>query len=351
MDWIKKNPAKFALLAVSLLTLVAAFFLYQNVTSIDSSFEAMRAVPPPRGKVEKLSTEAIDAAQKALTTPVMWQPKDGSGSLLVSPLYVLMDGKLVKLGLKGQSFNPPISNDWLQKYGLDVLNKAVPDEDPDSDGFSTRLEWDGMDALSHLDMSGSGAPVAGADGQPLPDDATDPTDPKSHPPYHTRLQLAKVVNIPFLLKFMTADVNPKDPKDVTVAINTISVGNRTKFVKVGEDIPGTKFKTESYQPKEIPGQDGTKKDVSELTIINKETGAKVILIKGVVVDSPDSYAVFRYLWVAPVGQPTPDIPKRRGDTFSFPPETDKIYKVIDIKADEAVVEMPGGEKRTFKLIP
>jgi hypothetical protein len=349
MDWIKKNPAKFAVLCVATLVIAATFMLYQRVSGIDATFEALRATPPPRAKVDPLSTEAIDAAQKALNTPAIWQPQKGEGRLLTSRLYVFKDGRLVSLDVPGQSFQKPVPNDWLTQYGLDPLNNHVLEEDPDKDGFTTREEWNGNDTLSHLDNDGQ--PVMEADGKPLPADSTNPVDPKSHPPYHTKLQLAKVVFIPFRLRFMSYDINPKDPKDITVQINTIDSGNRTKYIKVGEDIPATKFKTEKFEQKEVPGKDGTTKDASELTIKNKETGVTVILPKGIVVDSPDSYGVFRYLWVGPGGEKTPDLPKRRGDTISIPPDADQIYKVIDIKPDEALLELPGGEKKTFKLTP
>ena len=342
MNWIKKNPAKFSLIVAAVLAIASSALLVTRVLAYDENFEAKRAPAPAKVPVEKLNLESLEATQKAIGEPAKWVPKD-LGSLLVSRLYVLKDDKLIKPE-KG-SFNPPVPNDWLASFGLDFLSKTVLDEDPDKDGFTTRQEWNGMDTVSHLDEAGQR--LTGTDGKELPDDSTDPKDPKSHPPYHTRLELARIVYIPFRLKMLSYDINPKKTSDITAQINTIDRGRRTLFIPVGEDIPGTKFKTESFKKIELPGKDGTVIDASELTIVNKETGGKVIMPLGKEVDSPDSHAVFRYLWVAYGGTKTEDFPVIKNKVFHLPPELDKDYKLIDIKGKEAVVELPGGEKKTF----
>ncbi len=345
MDWIKKNPAKFALAVAAILAIAATVFLYTKVSAFDGSFDTVRGTSVSNAAVEKLNTEAIDKAAQAIGAAVDWQPGKESGKLLVSRLYVLKDGKLIPP--TGSMFHPPVPNEWLLKYKLDPLAGSVLGSDPDKDGFTTLEEWNGLDAISHTDNLGQ--PVMGADGKPLPDDSTDPTKPESHPPYHTKLELAKVVYIPFRLRVMSIDVPPKinKPSDVTVQINTIDLKNRTQYVVVGDDIPGTKFKIESYEHKEVPDKDGTKKDVSEVTISNKETGAKTVLPLLQVVDSPDSYAVFRYKWVQPGGQSTPEFSKRRGDSFALPPEPDKTFKVDEIKGREATITLPSGVKKTL----
>jgi hypothetical protein len=240
-------------------------------------------------------------------------------------------------------FHPPVENKWLDQYGLDLLSETVLKEDPDQDGFTTLEEWNGLDGLSHLDENGQR--VIGADGKPLPADMTNPIDPKSHPPYHLKLELVKIVYIPFRLRFMSYDINPKKKEDITVQINTVDRGNKTLFLTIGADIPNTKFKIDSFNQNEVPGKDGTKKDASELTVVNKETGVKVVLPLGQVVDSPDSYAILRYKWVQPGGKPTEDFSKARGQTFTLPPELDKTYKLLEIRGQDAEIELPGGEKK------
>jgi len=345
MDWIKKNPAQLSLAIVAVFAITATVLLWTKVSAFDSNFDAIRNASSSNAPVEKLNTDAIDAARKAIETPVKWEPAKDSGKLFVSKLYVLHEG-ILTLSI-GKMFHPPVPNDWLDKYGLNVLSATVLNEDPDGDGFTTLDEWNGLDGLSHLDNNGQ--PVMGADGKPLPADSTNPIDPNSHPPYHTKLELLKIVYVPFRLKFMSYDINPRKPTDITVAINTVDRGGKTYFKVIGDDIPGTNFKIDSFQPKEVPGADGTKNDASEVTIINNQTGDKVVLPLKQIVDSPDSYGIFRYKWVkpGPGGQKTPDFPKRRGDTFTLPPETDKIYKLEKIQGQDAIIELPDGTKKTL----
>ena len=345
MDWIRKNPAAFALIGISVCVLAATGLLFSRVSSFAESFGPKPEAPRSTEKPKVVEFQALTDAREALGKPAVWQPAAGSGVLLTSRLYVLKDGKLVTLE-RDRMFNPPVPNAWLQKYGLEILNSSVLDSDPDNDGFTTRQEWEGNDGLSHLDAQGR--PVIGPDGQPLPDDSTNPIDPKSHPPYHTRLRIIGFENKPFPLLFRGYDINPRNPKDITVQINPTDGGRRTQFVTLGEDIPGTEFKTSTLERKEIPGPDGTRIDASELTVINKRTEDSVVLPLGKRILSPDTLIHFKYLWVQPGGQPTPDFTRRKGDTFSLPPENDKTYKIIDIKTGEVVIELPSGVNKAFK---
>jgi hypothetical protein len=348
MNWIKKNPAQFALAVVSVGLLASAVFLYAGYSDFPTIFEESQRPPSPNKEVPALDTASIEKATKAVASPGVWTP--AKGRLFAGKLYVAKEGQLRRPDVGGEPFNPPVDNQWLLKYGLDLLNPAVLADDPDHDGFSTRLEWDGMDAVSHLSETPPYGPASGADGKPLADDSTNPIDAKSHPPYHTRLTLVKVVNIPFRLRFMSYDINPKNPKDVTVGINTVDRGGRTHFKLIGEDIPGTKFKVEKFEKKEAPGNDGTTNDVSELTVLNKENREPLVLQLNKVVDSPDSYVVIHYGWAPFGGQPVPDINKQKGGKFTIPPEDAKEYKVIDIRPTEVDIELPSGEKRTLRTV-
>lgn len=348
MDWIKKNSTQFALLVVGALAIISAVILFTKVFSFTSSLDSSSTPPPAGGKTETFSTDAIEKAQKAIDSPAVWQPAKDTGRLFVSRKYVYKDGKLIRP--EDGMFNPPVPNNWLDARGLDPLSAKVLGEDPDKDGFTTRQEWDGTDAMSHLDDNGQ--PAIGPDGQPLPNDSTNPMDPKSHPPYHTRLQLDRIIAFSFRLQFLAHDYDPKKPEKVQVQINTVDRGKRTYFLGLGEKILGTKFSTKSFEFKEVDSKDGTKKDVSELTVVDDESGKKIVLPLGLVIDSPDRQAVFRYLWFEPGKQEIPKFAKKKDDPFQLPPEiapqSDKTYKLIDIMGSEVVVELPTGERKTFK---
>ncbi len=347
MDWIKKNPAQLALTVIALAILASSYLLWQNISGFAENFTGGRYSPTLAKGIPPLDVKAIDDAGKSIKAPAIWNFDAAGGLLFVSDVYV-KDGTSIKKP-EGEVFQPPVPNDWLKKYGLNYLDPGVLQEDPDKDGFNTLLEFMGMDATSHLTTQPPyKQPVMGADGKALPDDSTSPIDAKSHPPYHTRLTLAPlpngdlgIVNIPFRLKFMSVDINPRDAKDITFQVNTIDKGARTRFVPIGQMIPETPYKATKFEKKERPGKDGTVDDISEMTIVNPVTGKVVVLPMGLVVDSPESFVSLRYLWVAPGGQPTPDMNKKKDDTFTLPPESDKIYKVVDIKAAPADKSRPG----------
>jgi len=350
MNWIKKNPAQFGLVVVSVLLLASSYFLWASYSEFPASVSGGKDNAAPRKDIPITETAEIDKAAQSITAPEFWAPEQKS-RLLAGILWVSTpDGKLVDpLGPGSRPLLPPMENTWVLKYGLDILNKVTADEDVDRDGFSARVEWDGRDGVSHLSETEPYGPVNGPNGQPLPADMTDPTNPQDHPEYYTRLKLEVVKNIPFRLRLMSYDINPRKPADINVQINTLDVGNRSLFIPLGEDIKGTKYKTEKFEKKMIKGADGLDVDVSELTIINKETGTVVVLPYLKVVDSPESFVVIKYLWVPPNGQAVPDMNKQKGQTFTIPPNDKEIYKVIDIRPEEVDIQLPSGQKYTLRV--
>jgi len=348
MDWIKKHPAQAALIAITLGLLASTYFLWSEVSQFSSTLQEPAISPPKEAKIPDTDLTAITALTAPNVSVAKWQfDESAEGSLFVADNYVKENGAIKKP--EGGFFQKPIANAWLIKYGLSFLNKDIVAEDPDKDGFSNRIEWDGMDGLSHLSEKDAGQPVMGADGKPLPDDSTSPIDPQSHPPYYTRLRLAPlpnnsvpgIVSIPFRLKFMSYDINPRKPTDITAQINAIDRNRRTSFVAVGSDIPDTTFTVEKLEKKEAKDKDGIITDTSVLTIVNKVTKKTIPLPLGQIVDSPESYVVLRYLWVKPGDAPTPDMKLRKDDTFKLAGEENVTYKVVDIKAPGPQNNPPG----------
>ena len=85
---------------------------------------------------------------------------------------------------------------------------------------------------------------------------------------------------------------------------------------------------------------GEQQDVSELIVQNTETGENVVLVLEKIVDSPDSYALFRYLWNNTQFQ------VKKNQVFALPPEPTVQYKLIDIKETEALIQPPKGDNIT-----
>jgi hypothetical protein len=140
----------------------------------------------------------------------------------------------------------------------------------------------------------------------------------------------------------------------------ISLKQPSIYVGLNQQIPRSKFKTVSFKQATEPGKDGTTVDVSILTVVNTETNENVDLVLNRVADSPESFAQFKYLWTAPGGQPMAPFTKRKKDTFTLTPETDKIYKVEDIREvtegnrvvrQEVTLELPDGKKLVLSKTP
>ena len=324
MDWIKKNYDQFALALLALVLLAVSSLLILKVKGFDEQFDSVRAQPTPNNKIEPLDKKPLEEAQAKFEGPAKWNPEPTKSFLFVPKRYVIAEGKpteLTKGSLTDSLTGLPISNETIIKDGFNPLSPGITREDPDKDGFMNEDEWRGN---------------------------TDPNDPKSHPPYHTKLFLDKWIKVAFRLKFQSYSDDPKKvaKEKMDYAINTVDRKGATQFKQLGELIDGTKFKLIDFQFKEVKNPNtGEMDDVSELTIQHAETGDKVVLVLNQIIDSPDSYGRFDYQWN------NTQIQVKKLQEFVLQPETDKKYKLIDIKEGEAQIQLPSGETVTIKPDP
>jgi hypothetical protein len=280
--------------------------------------------------VDKVDTARIDEAKAAFEKPVQWSQKRHDGLLFTSVRYYLENGALQQVAhgakYKHGRTGDPIPNDWFTANNLSLPDPNVPFEDPDGDGFSNEDEW-----LFK----------------------TDPNSKESHPPYYTQLFLKAWIKVPFRLKFQTYDGDPKGPKDkLTVQINTLDLRQPSEFLKIGDTVSNTKFKIKDFQFKEVLNPKTQEMDdVSELTVVNVETGEEVVLIKEKVVDSPNQFADFEYRWNKKHGEPGQIIRVPKLKEFVLPPEGLKAkYKLLDVNQQNAVIQLPDGQKYTVELL-
>ncbi|MDX2080408.1 MAG: Amuc_1099 family pilus-like system protein [Terrimicrobiaceae bacterium] len=304
MDWLKENYEKAVLGALALGLLGCATWIVLQTLSFPDMFAERNSPKRPDNTIAPPNVAAVEQAATATTTPRGWDASEGS--LFVSRPYVLKDGNLVDPLEEGQDLHPPIKNAWLIRYNLDYADPGVKDQDPDQDRFANLEEF-----------------LAG----------TDPTNPNSVPPYHTKLRLVKFDPKPFRLKFSgTPD------EGQTFTINTKDLGGRTQFLQLGEMIEGAPYKLLSYEPKSTTRNE-MQVDVSELTIQNTETGQKIVLVFDKEADDPTSYGEFLYLY------DNSRLRVKKDDEFTLTPETDRKYKLIDISAAEAQIQdLATGEK-------
>lgn len=327
MDWIKKHTDQFALALAALVLLALSVLVFLKAQAFGEGFSAAMSSPPHSKDVAKIPTTDIDNAQKRFVEPTQWAEKSGDKSLFTALKFINNEGVLKKAGegdLKSGQRGIPKS--WLQKYDLDFLSPSVLDDDPDKDGFTNYDEFIGPDLTE-----GDGA------------DSTNPKDKNSHPPYYTKLFLKQWIKIPFLVTFQSYDGDPRRPQDMTFQINAISRASKTEFLKLGETVANSQFRLEKYEEKKrVDKVNDVDEDVSELSIKNTETNEIVVLVLGKKTDSPDSYGYFLYLW-PDASKPQEIKPKKLGE-FVLKPDIQQKYKLVDIKEDGAVIQLPGSDK-------
>jgi len=268
-----------------------------EAVSFPEKFAERNSPKKPDNKTVPPNLQAVDSAVTAASAPQSFSAHDGS--LFVSRPYVLKGDVLMDPLEEGQELHPPIKNAWLIKYNLDYADPGIREQDPDKDRFSNLEEF-----------------VAG----------TDPTNDQSVPPYFTKLKLVKFDPKPFRLRFSgTPD------EGQTFSINTKDLGGRTQFLQIGEMVQGAPYKILSFEAKKTTRNE-MDIDVSELTIQNTETGQKIVLVFDKEADDPTSFGEFLYLY------DNSKIRVKKDDEFSLKPEEGKKYKLVDISAQEAVIQ-------------
>jgi hypothetical protein len=277
--------------------------------------------------------DPIEAAKEKLKNPPVWQPTEENffgrserGSLFKSEHYLLRDArsapeKLNRPLYKDSLTGKDIPNSWFLQYGLPLLDPAVPMQDPDKDGFPNEDEYRAQ---------------------------TNPNDKASHPPYYSKLFFDKFVQTPFRMILHVVDGNPKGPAEkLQFQLDTIDLRQPTEFLKLGDMVPKTNFKLLKFEFKQAPN--GDQDDASELTLVNVDTGKKVVLVLNQVANSPDQYASFIYEWPIPHQK----IVVKTGQDFVLRPEVDEQhrYQLVDVNESEARIRLPSGEIQVIQRDP
>lgn len=322
MDWIKNNSAQLALAVFALVLLAVSGMLIMNTRSFEDTFAGIRGEVRKNNTIPALELAQIEEAQARVQQPASWTVKPNTGSLFVANKYVIQDGRPVDPLRGDKKLHEPVPNRWFTDNGLDILAMNVLNEDPDQDGFTNLEEWTGLDASQPGSKS------------------TDPQNKASHPPFVNKLRLVRFISQPFRLLFNAYDGSPAKPDEMTFQINTIDVRQPTQFRKIGEQIEGTKFKVTQFAlKKQTDPSTGVDRDVSELTVQHVETSENVFLVMEQIVNSPDSYAVFRFLLDGS------EFRVKKDQLFALKAEPARQYKLVDIKEGEALIEdLKTGEK-------
>lgn len=323
MNWVKQKY-DLAILAFATLLLVsnAAWIAMVRMEPVDVQ---PPLVAPKQNSIPPVDIQAIRDAEKLADSPAKWSSSadrpEGAperGSLLVSRFYLLKDGKLIDpLADGSDQLHPPITNEWLRAYGLDVTDMNIKVKDSDGDGFSNLEEFESK---------------------------TDPIDSKKTPPSMNKLKLVGFKPVPFRLEFKGDPSG--DAKEFQINFKDLKGPARTQYRKIGDEIQGAPYKILKYEPK--PGANGLNAsgDLSELIVQNTETGDSITLIYNKEANDPTSFGTFRNL----LTPEDPDFTLKKGDEFTIKPETTRKLKLVDITSTKAQIrDVSTGD--VFSVLP
>jgi hypothetical protein len=327
MNWIKKRYDQFFLVLAAVALLVVCGLIALRAKSFPDNFADARTNIVPSKKIPDLDLTAIKAAEAAANEPAKWQPaNDANSYLFVSDKYAIDPASgqpkkpIIGTNNRDSLTGKDIPNKFFIDNNLAALDPAVPKQDPDKDGYTNEDEWRGTRDPSDPTIW---------------HDSTDPNDPKSHPPLITKLFLKKWIRVPFRLLFQAYDGDPTKPSEMSFQINAIDRGRKTEFLKIGEKVSNSDYRIEKFEFKEqVSPSTGEKTDVSELTMLNTSTNDSIVVVKEKITDSPDSYALFEL-----AGKDLKAVKKLQ--SFDLPPEPG-LYKLVDIKEGQAVIQPPAG---------
>ena len=337
MPDFKTHYDRVVLVALGIISAIVAFLLAGSAGQLKD--EAV--LPPQNTKQEPFVAErAVELLKEDLSAMAESKPWGASeASPFVSRVYLLKDERLVDILESGNELFPGISNAWILEHDLDYLDPALPDQDPDSDGFTNFEEFTAK---------------------------TNPRDTASKPAEWTKLRVADVKIEQMQLIFTGRDVKgraminsvaatsdaltgkPIGPTKTYVAGDTLIVAKfRPGFAVTYEEektpfrLGG--FRTEERENPRITVDGRPKVDIIDFAVLQSSSGDKteVELEAGKPQTSP--YSLASLVDTRPGGA---TIQIRTGESFPF--GDSGRYKLVDVSEENATIEDLGtGEKHVI----
>jgi ankyrin repeat protein len=271
-----------------------------NADSASASILALQRGHPEIAKLIDNRTPGLIAAAAATTT----------GTPAPLPLT---DAEAKQAAAKAAGSNEDRA--WLKQNGLEATAAAGKENGPDDDG----------DGFTNEEEIAAG---------------TDPRDPKSHPPYYSKLRLKRIEGEAFPVVF-----DGFDSKKIHVTVREEGSdlpdgkAERKLDVSPGERIGDLPYVVFKVRRRDVEEKDtGKPLDMSELTLANPATGEKIVLVKSMPANSPDATALLSD------GAGQPDIPVKLGQQFTIPRDGQNRYEVIDIRPTQVILKIVGSSQ-------
>ena len=331
--------------ALVILALVAALLAYFYPTVKDITTIAPLS---QQGKnVTALKADDITASLTAWTSPVLWDEPTSKNRLFSSDKYLFFPSAFIA-NPNGSDYIVKVGPDskspsgvflwWYDKHGLDFRDANVDTEDPDGDGFSNITEYKNEPVGTRYDAKDAD-----------PTKSTDPSDPKSHPAYLSRLRLQKYEAQPFhILFFGYQQLNGK--MLFQLHLDDVDPDKQPPLKATGDPLGFAGFVIGAFHEEHKDVLDPAthtpeNRDVSTLELDEPDTGLKVILPFRTKINSPEVTADFVML------MPTERdkvIRISAGKTFSIPFMTDSTFLVVS--ADDKGAVIRGTDGKTYTIL-
>ncbi len=202
---------------------------------------------------------------------------------------------------------------WLKEKKVDPQALLTVDTGQDSDGDG----WTDAEEIAY---------------------GTNPNDPGSHPPLYTKLRMVKLEAQPFPVLFEGVE-----GKKAAISIQHGQLSERY-VLAVGGKVPGETWKVSAIRPRQNVDKSGTTVDVSELLLINPESGEKLVLVKSMQANSPGGSAVLSLEGM------DREIQVKEKQQFALGTDDKDRYTVLDIRPTQVVLKVNGtGEVITVTM--
>ena len=271
-------------------------------------------VSSPNNELPKPDIATAETARDFVLKTNKWEtPIKGAAPKRV-PLFfsipiVESQGKLIDMhDPSAPKLREPVTNAWLLDNGLDFLNSAVLQQDPDGDGFSSLEEWDAK---------------------------TDPTDPNAHPPYADKLVMNSRRQTEYKLRFAA---RPDPTRFQIMRLPSAKwPGEDSFYLKVGETSKDGQFRLDSVQEKRAMNDVGIEADATELTITYLPKNEEHIIVRNQEYGIPTYFAELEFL-LAPGNK----FYVKEGDTFPLVKDPETKYRVTQVNEESVIVTYQTG---------